>query len=81
MISGVDRLVEGEKYYQTDAAINPGNSGGPICDRTGKVLGLVTFKFTDAQATGFAIPLFDVDLKAFQPMTARRRTRPRRPSW
>jgi len=72
MISGVDREVDGEKYYQTDAAINPGNSGGPVCDRFGKVLGLVTFKFTDADATGFAIPLFNLDVKAFVPLTARK---------
>ena len=75
MISGVDRVVDGERYYQTDAAINPGNSGGPMCDPAGRVLGVVTFKFTDVQATGFAIPLFDVDLKAFVPI-ARRRTDP-----
>ncbi len=75
MVSGVDREVEGERYYQTDAAINPGNSGGPVCDSHGDVLGVVTFKFTDVQATGFAIPLFDVDLKSFVPMT-RRKTDP-----
>ena len=75
MISGVDREVDGERYYQTDAAINPGNSGGPICDSTGRVLGLVTFKFEDVQATGFAIPLYDVDLKTFVPIN-RRKTDP-----
>ena len=50
MVSAADREVAGEpgRYYQVDAAINPGNSGGPLCDRDGRVLGLITFKFTDA---------------------------------
>ena len=27
-------------FYRVDAAGNPGNSGGPVCDKTGKVLGI-----------------------------------------
>ena len=72
MISGVDRRWRARKYYQTDAAINPGNSGGPSATARARCSGLVTFKFTDAHATGFAIPLFDLDLKAFVPLTARK---------
>ena len=71
MLSGVDRQVEGQSFYQVDAAINPGNSGGPIVDHTGKVLGLVTFKFTDADAMGFAIPLNTLSPKEFVPLTER----------
>ena len=44
MIGAVDREVDGDPYYQIDAAINPGNSGGPLCDRNGQVLGLITFR-------------------------------------
>ncbi len=28
ILGGVDREIDGDKYYQVDAAINPGNSGG-----------------------------------------------------
>lgn len=72
ILSAVDRTIEGAAYYQIDAAINPGNSGGPICDRNGRVLGLVTFKFIDADAIGFAIPLYDIDPKSFVALSKRR---------
>jgi S1-C subfamily serine protease len=43
-----------DDFFQTDATINPGNSGGPLLDRTGKVLGVTTFKLGD-QGTNFAV--------------------------
>lgn len=61
LLSGVDRLLEGVRYYQVDAAINPGNSGGPLVDKKGTVIGIVTLKFTDAENVGFAIPVHDFD--------------------
>src|SRR5919107_5133140 len=33
VISKVDRIREGLKYIQIDAAINPGNSGGPFVEK------------------------------------------------
>ena len=45
---------------QTDAAINPGNSGGPLCDLSGKVIGINVAIFTTTggyQGVGFAIPV------------------------
>jgi hypothetical protein len=36
----------------TNAAINPGNSGGPVFDRNGRVLGLATAKFINAEGFG-----------------------------
>lgn len=36
----------------TDAAINPGNSGGPVFDRTGRVIGLATAKYVNAENFG-----------------------------
>lgn len=73
ILSAVDREVDGEGYYQIDAAVNPGSSGGPVVDAAGGVLGLVTFKFADADAVAFAVPLTDgVDEKAFVPLAKRR---------
>jgi tetratricopeptide (TPR) repeat protein len=72
MLSAVDRSIDGSFYYQIDAAINPGNSGGPVCDRSGQVLGIVTFKFVDADAVGFAIPLHEINQKSFVPLSERR---------
>lgn len=71
LLSGVGRQIEGVPYYQFDAAINAGNSGGPLCDREGKVIGLVTLKFTGAENVGFALPLDHVQLNEFKPFAQR----------
>ena len=45
-----------------DAQINPGNSGGPLCDKSGRVIGIVAAKtFTErfVQGYGLAIPIAD----------------------
>ena len=36
----------------TTAAINPGNSGGPVFDRGGRVVGLATAKYVNAESFG-----------------------------
>jgi S1-C subfamily serine protease len=36
----------------TTAAINPGNSGGPVFDRSGRVIGLATAKYVNAESFG-----------------------------
>lgn len=36
----------------TNAAINPGNSGGPVFDRSGRVIGLATAKYVNAENFG-----------------------------
>jgi len=41
---------------QTDAAINPGNSGGPLVTEDGKVVGISTRGYLEANNLGFAIP-------------------------
>jgi serine protease Do len=44
-------------FIQTDASINPGNSGGPLLNIEGKVIGINTVIYANAQGIGFAIPV------------------------
>lgn len=44
-------------FIQTDASINPGNSGGPLLNIEGKVIGINTAIYAEAQGIGFAIPV------------------------
>ncbi len=56
IVSSSNQLMEGKHYIQTDAAVNPGNSGGPVLSGDGKLVGITTAKFQDADNMGFAIP-------------------------
>lgn len=71
IISGKDRMIEVSlsssvtdyymKVLQIDAAVNPGNSGGPLCDVSGKVIGIISLKIVqdEVEGMGFAIPIED----------------------
>lgn len=71
ILSGKDRMVEvslsgsATDYYmnvlQLDAAVNPGNSGGPLCDVSGKVIGIISLKIVqdEVEGMGFAISIED----------------------
>ena len=72
ILSGKDRMVEVSisnstttdyymKVMQIDAAVNPGNSGGPLCDVSGKVIGIISLKIVqdEVEGMGFAIPIED----------------------
>jgi len=48
----VSSVNSGTFLGTTNAAINPGNSGGPIFDRTGRVIGLATAKYVNAEGFG-----------------------------
>lgn len=57
VISKVDRIREGVKYIQIDAAINPGNSGGPLVNMKGEIIGVNSFIIRGGDNLGFALPV------------------------
>ena len=57
VISKVDRVREGVKYIQIDAAINPGNSGGPLVSKKGEIIGINSFIIRGGDNLGFALPV------------------------
>src|SRR5215204_5251830 len=57
VISKVDRIRQGMKFIQIDAAINPGNSGGPLVNERGEVIGVNTFIIRGGDNLGFALPV------------------------
>ncbi len=57
VISKVDRVRDGVKYIQIDAAINPGNSGGPLVNMSGEVVGVNSFIIRGGDNLGFALPV------------------------
>lgn len=57
VISKVDRIREGVRFIQIDAAINPGNSGGPLVNTNGEVIGVNSFVIRGGDNLGFALPV------------------------
>src|SRR5215217_1409 len=57
VISKVDRIRDGVKYIQIDAAINPGNSGGPLVNKQGEIIGVNSFIIRGGDNLGFALPV------------------------
>ncbi len=57
VISKVDRIRDGVKYIQIDAAINPGNSGGPLVNKEGEIIGVNSFIIRGGDNLGFALPV------------------------
>ena len=57
VISKIDRIRDGLKFIQIDAAINPGNSGGPLVNMNGEVIGVNSFIIRGGDNLGFALPV------------------------
>jgi serine protease Do len=57
VISKVDRIRDGLKFIQIDAAINPGNSGGPLVNDKGEIIGVNSFIIRGGDNLGFALPV------------------------
>lgn len=76
-VSALDRVIttdettEAINMFQIDAAVNSGNSGGPIYDALGRVVGVVTAKYSQSgvEGIGFAIPVNDAKKIAEDLMT------------
>ena len=58
IVSAINRNIDnsGIGYVQTDVSINAGNSGGPLVDANKKIVGINTFKLSNTEGLGFAIP-------------------------
>ena len=50
------RTLDGVRYYQLSCPISPGDSGGPVLNDRGEAIGVVSWRKTDAENVGFAIP-------------------------
>src|SRR5262249_830966 len=57
IIRGIRILDDGTRVIQTTAAASPGSSGGPLLDRSGNVVGILTFSLVTGQNLNFAIPV------------------------
>ncbi|MEI7965758.1 MAG: trypsin-like peptidase domain-containing protein, partial [Chitinophagaceae bacterium] len=77
VISKVDRIRDGLKYIQIDAAINPGNSGGPLVNGKGEVIGVNSFIIRGGDNLGFALPVnyLRTALQLYQPSRGKAGTR------
>lgn len=77
IITGLPEKANSNMFL-LDVPVNPGNSGGPLCDQTGRVVGIVTAKtFSDTfvQGYGLAIPIDEASrfvsmhVKGWQPVS------------
>ena len=71
IISGLDRIIGGVNYIQTDATIHAGHSGGPLLTENGDVIG-VNLWGRPEEGIRFALPMSYV-LEAWQILQPQRK--------
>jgi hypothetical protein len=54
------RMIDDVKQYQLSCPISPGNSGGPVFNDRGEIIGVVSWRKTDAENLSFATPASDL---------------------
>lgn len=54
------RSVDKVRYYQVSCPISPGDSGGPVLNERGEVVGVMSWRKTNAQNVSFAVPSAEV---------------------
>lgn len=59
ILSG-ERMLNEQKFIQSDVAINPGNSGGPLVDADGGLIAVADLKRNNASGIGMFIPIAEV---------------------
>ena len=59
IVSGYQE-INGRELIQVSMPIDFGNSGGPLLNRTGEVLGIITYKSASTNSIGFAMPVVDL---------------------
>jgi len=55
-VSALKKASDGVPVIQVTTVISPGNSGGPALNEKGEVVGLATFKATQAEGYNFLVP-------------------------
>jgi S1-C subfamily serine protease len=59
ILSG-ERILNEQKFIQSDVSINPGNSGGPLVDAEGGLIAVADLKKKDASGIAMFIPIEEV---------------------
>jgi len=75
LLSAADRVIRGLPLIEISAVVRHGDSGAPVCDRTGRVLALVSAGVGGTDGVNVAVPLHDFDPKAFVGLEKRRANR------